>query len=159
MCDVEKRHYSTTLEDDGVNYRNIAETMTALGFPMNHSSARNHVVRVMKKFAAAFAIYVFGKDVTDEKMMEIAKNPLFQSGIAELLHAVEHQMRSERHSGPRVILKDHASEFENATEVVTGASDQEEEDLLEGLDGGDGTDYVSGPPPEMFALGHHPANA
>ena len=39
--------------EDGVNYRDIAETMSEIGFKMNHSSARNHVIRVMKKFADA----------------------------------------------------------------------------------------------------------
>ena len=49
------RGYATVIESEGVNYREIADTMTELGFTMNHSSARNYVLRVMRKFAAAMA--------------------------------------------------------------------------------------------------------
>ena len=49
------RGYATVATDEGVNYREIADTMTELGFPMNHSSARNYVLRVMRKFVDAFA--------------------------------------------------------------------------------------------------------
>ena len=47
------RKYSTV--DDGINYRLIADTMTILGFEMNHSSARNNIVRVMEKFIRTIA--------------------------------------------------------------------------------------------------------
>lgn len=89
------RGYATVAEDEGVNYREIADTMTELGFEMNHSSARNYVLRVMRKFATAFT-----KDMNiscDEKRIdEIAKNPSFQHGVADLLHVVEAQRRARR---------------------------------------------------------------
>lgn len=74
--------------DDGVNYRDIADTMTEIGYRMNHSSARNYVLRVMKKFAEAVVKH-HGISVTDEKLDAIARSPMFQSGIAELLQDVE----------------------------------------------------------------------
>jgi hypothetical protein len=75
--------------DDGVNYRDIADTMTEIGYTMNHSSARNYVLRVMRKFAEA-VVNQYGIDVSDSKIDVIARSPMFQSGIAELLQDIEY---------------------------------------------------------------------
>lgn len=87
-----ERGYATVVDDEGVNYRDIAETMTIIGHRMNHSSARNYVLRVMRKFAIAFADL---NDIAlDEKqLLEAAKSPIFQHGIADLLHIVEARRR------------------------------------------------------------------
>lgn len=86
------RGYATVAEDEGVNYREIADTMTELGFRMNHSSARNYVLRVMRKFASAYTDSM--QMAMDEKRIdEIAKSPTFQHGVADLLHIVEAQRR------------------------------------------------------------------
>lgn len=87
-----ERGYATVAEDEGVNYREIADTMTELGFGMNHSSARNYVLRVMRKFAKAFtdALKV---DMTETEIDELAKRPIFQHGVAELLQEAEMQRR------------------------------------------------------------------
>ena len=62
------RKYVTISDDDEAEgYRSISTIMTAEGHKMNHSSARNYVLRAMKKFAYA-----------------IAKNPMFQKTIGEL---------------------------------------------------------------------------
>ena len=83
-----KREQSyATITDDGVNYRDIARTMTLLKFPMFHSSARNYVLRVMTKFVEAYA-KKWNIPLTEEKVHEIAKSPLFQSGISDLLHSM-----------------------------------------------------------------------
>lgn len=84
MTDEKERSYAT-ITDDGINYRDIAGTMSVLGYPMNHSSARNYVLRVMRKFVIAMAARQ-GIVLTDEKVEDAARNPLFQSGIADLLH-------------------------------------------------------------------------
>jgi len=86
------RGYATVAEDEGVNYREIADTMTELGFNMNHSSARNYVLRTMRKFVVAFADQ-WGIELTEAKIDEIAKNPNFQHGVADLLHVVEMERR------------------------------------------------------------------
>lgn len=86
------RGYATVAEDEGVNYREIADTMTELGFNMNHSSARNYVLRVMRKFAAAFA-EEWDLELTETKIDEVAKNPSFQHGVADLLHVIEAERR------------------------------------------------------------------
>lgn len=86
------RGYATVNVDDGVNYRDIAETMTVMGFPMNHSSARNYVLRVMRKFAKA---HLESRDIeaTEDQVDNIAKSPTFQYVIAEQLYLIELERR------------------------------------------------------------------
>lgn len=86
------RGYATVAEDEGVNYREIADTMTEMGHHMNHSSARNYVLRVMRKFVKEFAKQ-WKIELTEERIDQIAKDPSFQHGIADLLHVVEAQRR------------------------------------------------------------------
>lgn len=88
-----ERGYATVAEDKGDNYREIAETMTYLGFTMNHSSARNYVIRVMRKFVEAFTEDM-DKQFTDKQLDEIAKDPGFQHGVAELLQTIEARRRA-----------------------------------------------------------------
>ncbi len=88
------RGYATVANDEGVNYRDIAETMTYMNFPMNHSSARNYVLRVMRKFAKAFSDnYDLG--LTEEQVDEVAKSPTFQYLIAEKLQVIEQARRDQ----------------------------------------------------------------
>ena len=77
-----------TIDDNGVNYRDIADTMTELGYKMNHSSARNYVLRVMRKFATAIA-EKNGLRLAEEDLDKVSKSPLFQNGIADLLQDLE----------------------------------------------------------------------
>lgn len=74
-----------TISDDeeAEGYRNISAIMTKAGHKMNHSSARNYVLRAMKKFAYAIAKQE-GVRLSDERAWEIAKNPTFQKTIGEL---------------------------------------------------------------------------
>lgn len=80
--------YATVVEDEGVNYREIADIMTELGFTMNHSSARNYVLRTMAKFAEAFD-EEWKLGLSDERMRLIAGSPQFQSAIADILHSIQ----------------------------------------------------------------------
>lgn len=80
--------YATVVEDEGVNYREIADIMTELGFIMNHSSARNYILRVMAKFAEAFDDE-WGLGLSDENVKKVACSPQFQSAIADILHSLE----------------------------------------------------------------------
>ena len=87
-----ERGYATVAADEGENYREIAELMTLMGHRMNHSSARNHVLRIMSRFARAF-VTAFGIEADDERIAAIARNPFFQSGICELLQTFEVRRR------------------------------------------------------------------
>lgn len=94
------RGYATIATDDGINYREIADTMSDLGFFMNHSSARNHVLRVMKKFVEAYADE-WDASMDDDKALEVAKSPQFQHGIAEILQDIELERRFKRNAHVR----------------------------------------------------------
>lgn len=74
--------------DEGVNYREIAATMQELGFDMNHSSVRNHVLRIMKKFI----VQLFPeecKNLSDEDILKVIKTQKFQIGMCEILEVLE----------------------------------------------------------------------
>lgn len=90
-----ERGYATVVEEDGVNYREIADTMTEIGFTMNHSSARNYVLRVMRKFVAAM-VEDFDIELDEQEREDIAKSPAFQHRMAELLMTVEMERRAEQ---------------------------------------------------------------
>lgn len=81
--------YATVTFEDGVNYREIAGMMTEIGFKMNHSSARNYVLRVMRKFADAIT-ESWALEVSEEKMEKIIKSPVFQKAICGILQNLEY---------------------------------------------------------------------
>lgn len=85
---TQKTEYATVGLDEGVNYREIADMMTDIGFKMNHSSARNYVLRIMRKFAVAI-IEGWDVDVPDHKIDTIIKTPKFQNAICSILHNLE----------------------------------------------------------------------
>lgn len=80
--------YATVTFEEGVNYREIADMMTEIGFKMNHSSARNYVLRVMRKFADAIT-ESWDLDISEEKMDKIVKSPAFQKAICDMLQNLE----------------------------------------------------------------------
>lgn len=87
-----ERGYATVVQDDGDNYRDIAAVMTAMGHPMNHSSARNHVLRIMARFASAF-LQALGIEGAPGQVEAMARSPMFQAGVLELLQQIEHRRR------------------------------------------------------------------
>ena len=78
------RGYATIVDVDGCNYRNISEKMTELGFKMNHSSARNYVLRAMNKFATHLAS-AHGIKLTEVQRDQMIRSPNFQSAVRDLL--------------------------------------------------------------------------
>ena len=77
--------YATVSDDDDcADYRLIGRKMTARGHKMNHASARNYVLRAMKKFARAIANEE-GKHLDEKELAEIARNPSFQSALGDIL--------------------------------------------------------------------------
>jgi transposase-like protein len=87
--------YATVAGDEGVNYREIADMMTEIGFKMNHSSARNYVLRVMRKFAEALRTE-WDLDVSDSDMDRIVKSPQFQQAICGILQTIESEDSNRR---------------------------------------------------------------
>lgn len=87
--------YSTVVADDGENYRTIADQMTLLGHKMNHASARNYVLRAMRKFAYAIS-KAKGEPRTEVELEEISRSPVFQSGIAELIQRITFEAHDDQ---------------------------------------------------------------
>lgn len=77
--------YATTNDvPDGMGYREIAETMTAEGFKMNHSTARNVFLSSMKKMVSSVCA-LEEKVIEENDMYRIASDPRFQAGIYDIL--------------------------------------------------------------------------
>lgn len=70
--------------DGGMDYRTIAEQMTASGHKMNHATARNVFLKAMKKIAQPIHD-LYGKPTDDDALMRTAKDPRFQESIVEIL--------------------------------------------------------------------------
>ena len=82
--------YASISESEGVNYRDIAEMMSEIGFSMNHSSARNYVLRVMSKFAKEIT-KGWGIKISEADLDRISKSPQFQEGICDILQLLDSQ--------------------------------------------------------------------
>lgn len=82
-----KSTYATVTFEEGVNYREIADMMTEIGFKMNHSSARNYVLRIMRKFAEAI-VDSWGVEISEARLEKIIKSPDFQEAICDILQIV-----------------------------------------------------------------------
>ena len=90
MSNNRKSHYVTVSEDDGENYRVIAELMSELGYRMNHSTVHNNIVGIMRKFADALIQYT-GADVDPD---ELSRSKEFQMCIANVLQKIESARKS-----------------------------------------------------------------
>jgi hypothetical protein len=71
--------------EGGGDYRMIADVMTKkFGFKMNHSSARNHFLSVMRGLAEDFLRVSGAADVTQAAVEDLARQPMFQSAIRDV---------------------------------------------------------------------------
>ena len=82
-----KHGYATvSSEYDGMDYRSIAEEMTASGDKMNHATARNIFIRAMHKIAQPLCeAYGHG---TDSEVHNAAFDPRFQEGVVEIVQDI-----------------------------------------------------------------------
>ena len=70
--------------DGGQDYRTIAEKMTKAGNKMNHATARNVFLSALCKIAKPVH-NLHGIPTSEESIKSTAKDPRFQSGVAEIL--------------------------------------------------------------------------
>lgn len=68
----------------GLDFRTISESMTSDGDKMNHSTARNVFLRAMRSIADR-VMRDAGGDISEENVTAVAKHPMFQQGVAEVL--------------------------------------------------------------------------
>jgi hypothetical protein len=81
---MSSKKYVTTNNYEGMGYYDIAKVMTESGSKMNHSTARNIVIRSFSKIVKNIS-QKYEKNYTDEQIKSIAKSPLFQNSIIEIM--------------------------------------------------------------------------
>lgn len=84
----ERSEYATVADTLGCDYREIADTLTVCGWPMNHSSARNYVLRGIEKIAVR-VLDACGMDSSHVAARAVARSAQFQAGLAEVLRLIE----------------------------------------------------------------------
>jgi len=71
---------------EGMGYREIAERMTEAGDKMNHSTARNVLLRALEKIAEPL-VDAFSVEIGSNSSI-VAKDPRFQESMIALLHDI-----------------------------------------------------------------------
>ena len=80
--------YATVKDyDGGADYRAIASVMTSKGHKMNHATARNVFLSALRKIAKPVH-EMHGKSESYDDLQKTAKDPRFQSGVAEILESI-----------------------------------------------------------------------
>ena len=88
-----KNGYATVTDfADGADYRSIAESMTKSGHKMNHATARNVFLGALRKIAKPIH-RMHGISDTHDLLQATAKDPRFQSGVAEILESINSRTR------------------------------------------------------------------
>jgi hypothetical protein len=83
-----KNGYATVTEfEGGADYRSIAETMSMNGHKMNHATARNVFLGALRKIARPVH-QLHGLSDKHDILQATAKDPRFQSGVAEILESI-----------------------------------------------------------------------
>ena len=82
------KKYSTKIGCDGDVYVSIAETLTQMGHPMNHCTARNVVLNVMTRIVKKIAMKE-GLFLSRAQIYKIAQNPEFQTSLMKIFDRIE----------------------------------------------------------------------
>ena len=81
-----KYGYATIKDNGGMGYHEIAAKMTSNGDKMNHATARNVLLRALKKISIPICqLHGIHKDHLDEESTKTASDPRFQEAIAQFL--------------------------------------------------------------------------
>jgi len=81
---MKNKKYVTANDHKGLDYRSIAEIMTASGDKMNHSTVRNIITRGFSKIVKGMS-EDYDLKYSDEKIKEIAQSPEFQDSIIQIM--------------------------------------------------------------------------
>lgn len=72
-----------------IPYREVCDKLSRLGIPLKRSSARNHMMRAMRKLASIMLLSLDEQSrPTRARCDEIATSQSFQAVMAELLHLI-----------------------------------------------------------------------
>ena len=81
---MKSKKYVTANDHKGLDYRSIAEIMTANGDKMNHSTVRNIITRGFSKIVKGIS-EDYELKYSDAKIKEIAQSPDFQDSIIQIM--------------------------------------------------------------------------
>lgn len=80
-----RKGYATITEvPNGMDYRAIADKMTARGDKMNHATARNVFLKAMIKLAEPMH-KLYQLDCSEAALTQTAKDPEFQAGMIVMI--------------------------------------------------------------------------
>jgi hypothetical protein len=83
--------YATVKEfAGGADYRTIAKKMSDNGYKMNHATARNVFLSALRKLAKSLH-QAHDLPIGDSDLQKTAKDPRFQSGVAEILEGINNR--------------------------------------------------------------------
>ena len=82
----EQEHKKYITLDDGMDFRTIAKTMTAKGYPMNHATARNVYMSAMKKFFNTLMKELKLQSLTEEQFESMLKSEHIHEAMSDLLY-------------------------------------------------------------------------
>jgi len=80
--------YVTIADIGGKSYQEIANTMTDMGYKMNHSTARNICVDSMMKIVKS-VLETQDINMSEKEIKKIAKDPRFQIGVSDIIREME----------------------------------------------------------------------
>lgn len=80
----ERGYVTSETFEGGLNYRQIAEIMTASGSKMNHSSVRHNMISALMKVAEELT-HTVGVKLTEERLKEVAGDPRFQGALCGII--------------------------------------------------------------------------
>lgn len=91
--------YTSVLQDEGIDYRDIASVLTEMGYPMGHSTVRNVVIRVMQQICDELTQQCDVGLNPSQSTFDIASSAKFQEFIAEIMHLIELSRTSKQQHG------------------------------------------------------------
>jgi len=72
---------------DGVDFRTVSKKMTEAGWPMNHATARNHLMVAMTNFVTEISKELDLK-LTEENVQKIISNSEMHDNLVDVLHTI-----------------------------------------------------------------------
>lgn len=82
--------YSTI--EEGIDYRALAQKMGEEGYVMNHTSARNWVIRSLSKISNSLKCSLNWSRKSTVASEDIAAHPFFGNAVVEILRKVDDEL-------------------------------------------------------------------
>jgi len=85
---------------EGKTYSEISEIMTEAGYKkMKHSNVRTTFIHSLAKIADEIVDF-YGESKTQEELLDIARNPMFQEAIRDYMHDINNDTRKKENELP-----------------------------------------------------------